>query len=741
MASTPDAPAVARSKYHDRSHTLLDAARADARKKRKYDSGVTRNNITLECIKRTQLEPYPEQLDLAECMLLGVDAVSIAGTGWGKTLPFVLPLFVPETKDRMIIIISPLNALEEDQAKRFRKMGLLATALNGESNNADTITEIERGKYRVVILGPKLFAGGEGRVRALFSQPRFTRKVLGLVVDEAHCISQWGGDFRPEYADIGCMRALLAVNTAVHATSATMPPPVLKQVSETLLINLNNAFVLHLGNDRPNITWEVVFMTAGKTDLDSLGRLILARLRASGDVGALRCLPKTMVFFDDILQSMRARRWLLTQLPESVHDRVKEYNSRRGALAKRLVMRDFERGDVDMLFATEAAGMPSVFQEMGKKTRKEGEPVVYKKEIDPGLRKWVVVPEDECRRDVADEYFDNPPRRIRTSNRFYQMDGDLIETTVADLRDLKWRLADRHGAEVLALLEPIDRKMGLEKLYEEKEKYESAEAAKEAKAEEKRLRDEQRDLEKREREFERELQTARKQAEATRKKQEAERKKQEAEQKKKEAEQKKQEAVQKKRERERAAARKRYLAGARAATRAVPWIAKSQDAGVVVRPNKRKRNADKEDVEELEAEMEGSSKKTASSTSTSATTSQSPEFHRLAITSIYTIAELSCERYAHALDSKLSAIPIYSPTTTVHASGTFTLISSFLSRSTLLSVRFVIPAYADLTAFDLRLFSLARGPLERCWSQLLALQHPEASAESPCKHQLWICTR
>lgn len=115
MASSSDAPAVARSKYHDRSYAVLDAARADARKKRKYDSEATRNHITLECIKRTQLEPYPEQLDLAECMLLGVDAIAIAGTGWGKTLPFVLPLFVPEAKDKMIVILSPLNALEEDQ--------------------------------------------------------------------------------------------------------------------------------------------------------------------------------------------------------------------------------------------------------------------------------------------------------------------------------------------------------------------------------------------------------------------------------------------------------------------------------------------------------------------------------------------------------------------------------------------------------------------------------------------------
>ena len=54
---------------------------------------------------------------------------------------------------------------------------------------------------------------------------------------------------------------------------------------------------------------------------------------------------------------------------------------------------------------------PTVFQEKGKKKRKEGEPVVYVKEIEDGLRRWIEAPADVCRRDVADEYFDNPPGR------------------------------------------------------------------------------------------------------------------------------------------------------------------------------------------------------------------------------------------------------------------------------------------------------------------------------------------
>ncbi|KAJ3766134.1 hypothetical protein FB446DRAFT_654236, partial [Lentinula raphanica] len=75
------------------------------------------------------------QLDTAEALLLGLDCSVIAGTGAGKTMPFVMPLLIEPTKH--VIIISPLNALEEDQAKWFNAMGLHAVALNGETWNKD----------------------------------------------------------------------------------------------------------------------------------------------------------------------------------------------------------------------------------------------------------------------------------------------------------------------------------------------------------------------------------------------------------------------------------------------------------------------------------------------------------------------------------------------------------------------------------------------------------------------------
>ena len=113
MPPEAEARAARHHAEHVRSYALLKAAREKAQKKSGYNSAATRRKLTEECIRRTGLTPYSQQLDLAECMLLGLDVTSIAGTGWGKTLPFALPLFVSPKK--IVIIVSPLNALEEDQ--------------------------------------------------------------------------------------------------------------------------------------------------------------------------------------------------------------------------------------------------------------------------------------------------------------------------------------------------------------------------------------------------------------------------------------------------------------------------------------------------------------------------------------------------------------------------------------------------------------------------------------------------
>ena len=99
----------------------LQAARNAAEISRQYSSDKTRSDL-VTTFKRAfkDLEPYSWQLDVAEALLLGLDCITIAGTGSGKTMQFAMPLLVDRSKKKRVIVISPLNDLEEDQARLFR---------------------------------------------------------------------------------------------------------------------------------------------------------------------------------------------------------------------------------------------------------------------------------------------------------------------------------------------------------------------------------------------------------------------------------------------------------------------------------------------------------------------------------------------------------------------------------------------------------------------------------------------
>ncbi|KAJ3822554.1 P-loop containing nucleoside triphosphate hydrolase protein [Lentinula raphanica] len=205
------APAHSRVQDHERdyerSKKKLEIARLEASRRNGYNSTTTRAILRAEFTRITGgLAAYPWQLDTAEALLLGLDCSVIAGTGAGKTMPFVMPLLIEPTK--RVIIISPLNALEEDQAKRFNTMGLHAVAVNGETWNKD----VQKG-----------------------GNLKLASKTLCIVVDEAHCISQWGDKFRPIYQQLGTLRAFVPAQVPFLATSATMQPTVLAEgpIAET----------------------------------------------------------------------------------------------------------------------------------------------------------------------------------------------------------------------------------------------------------------------------------------------------------------------------------------------------------------------------------------------------------------------------------------------------------------------------------------------------------------------------
>ncbi|KDQ09217.1 hypothetical protein BOTBODRAFT_117487 [Botryobasidium botryosum FD-172 SS1] len=157
--------------------------------------------------------PYEWQIDITVAILHGQDTICIAGTGSGKTLLFALPGLLT---GKVTLVLSPLNALEEDQALRFKRQGLRALALNSEN--------FEKSRLESKPWKP------------LLSNTKFLEQ-LGLVaIDEAHCIPQWGQSsgkekaFRPAWGDIGNICSLVPSTVPFLAVSATLPPTVLTEV-------------------------------------------------------------------------------------------------------------------------------------------------------------------------------------------------------------------------------------------------------------------------------------------------------------------------------------------------------------------------------------------------------------------------------------------------------------------------------------------------------------------------------
>ena len=156
----------------------------------------------------------PGQEDIVETLLNGEDCLAIMPTGGGKSLCFQLPALC---RDGVTVVISPLIALMRDQVRGLREAGVAAGALtsgNTEEETEDVFAALDRGELKLLYMAPERLAGA-GTVNLL-------RRigVTLIAADEAHCVSQWGHDFRPDYLRIGRLRELLRVPVAAFTATA-----------------------------------------------------------------------------------------------------------------------------------------------------------------------------------------------------------------------------------------------------------------------------------------------------------------------------------------------------------------------------------------------------------------------------------------------------------------------------------------------------------------------------------------
>ncbi|KAF9047215.1 P-loop containing nucleoside triphosphate hydrolase protein [Rhodocollybia butyracea] len=176
-------------------------------------------------------------------ILRGKTTVYDIPTGGGKTLGFWYPLFyywdskeAILTSQRVALVVSPLNALMNSQAKALEERGIPALAVNNEGGSLNDIFEVckqpdseDRIKHRVIFVSPEMALSTPFHEKVLKNKV-FRTNCLELVIDEAHCASEWGEDFRPEYAELGKLLSRLPSGVPVLLASATMPEDVISDV-------------------------------------------------------------------------------------------------------------------------------------------------------------------------------------------------------------------------------------------------------------------------------------------------------------------------------------------------------------------------------------------------------------------------------------------------------------------------------------------------------------------------------
>src|SRR3954454_2157871 len=343
----------------------------------------------------------PGQREAVDAALAGRDALVVMPTGSAKSLCYQLPALM---RDDLTVVVSPLVALMQDQVEALAARGLgdrvaLVNAQQDGSANAGVLERAAAGDLRLLYVAPERFA-------ALGFLERMGEVSVGLfVVDEAHCVSQWGHDFRPDYFRLAdAARALGA--RALVASTATATPRVARDVEQRL--GLRDPLRGATGFDRPNIAFAVArpgghekraLIAEVLSEPDALPAIVYAGTRAGSDE-------------------------LADQLTAALGEEAVAYHAGLDRERRATVQRRFLRDEVRVICATNAFGMgvdkPNVrtvihastpasleayYQEAGRAGR-DGHPAralllaenrdkalhvhfIKREQIDPGLPGWL----------------------------------------------------------------------------------------------------------------------------------------------------------------------------------------------------------------------------------------------------------------------------------------------------------------------------------------------------------------
>ncbi|KAI7503151.1 ATP-dependent DNA helicase [Hortaea werneckii] len=252
------------------------------------------NDVKAVLRERFKLKGFREnQIQAINTTLAGKDAFVLMPTGGGKSLCYQLPSLITSGKTRGVtIVVSPLLSLMEDQVQHLNNLRVQAFLLNGESNAdakrhvRDALAMSEPQKYiQCLYVTPEMLSKNQSMV-SLFERLYQRNQLARLVIDEAHCVSQWGHDFRPDYKQLGEIRRKFP-GVPVMALTATATENVKVDVIHNL--SMKNCEVFTRSFNRPNLFYEVR-SKKGKQDVEEIAGLIRDNHR--GQTGIIYCLSR-----------------------------------------------------------------------------------------------------------------------------------------------------------------------------------------------------------------------------------------------------------------------------------------------------------------------------------------------------------------------------------------------------------------------------------------------------------------
>ena len=278
-----------------------------------------------------------QQEQIMNTLLRGGHALVIMPTGGGKSLCYQVPaLSLASIGSGMTVVISPLIALMKDQVDALTRKKIRAAFINSSltrQQREESYAALEQGRYDLIYVTPERFRKPD------FLAALGEQRVALLAVDEAHCISQWGHDFRPEYTRLEEIRRILGQPVTV-ALTATATREVQQDIVNQLGLTSGKVRLFHEGIDRPNLDLQVDRVWGEQEKLD---RILHTRTRYPGPGIVYFSLIRSLETMSEMLEAHKVEHLV--------------YHGKLNPSERRSLQETFMRGDDQLVLATNAFGM------------------------------------------------------------------------------------------------------------------------------------------------------------------------------------------------------------------------------------------------------------------------------------------------------------------------------------------------------------------------------------------------